>query len=70
MRIIVGLASEAEPSAVATALREQGARDVKPAPPSLPDVVIADFPEDVTVQDVAALPGVRYAEPDSLQSAF
>ena len=37
---------------------------------SLPDVLIADFPgEDVTgtVQRVAALSGVRYAEPDVMR---
>jgi len=71
MRIVVGIAVGREPASVAEALRRKGARSVQGPAPSLPDVLVAEFPEgdlESTVKSVAALPGVRYAEPDELQS--
>lgn len=71
MRIVVGLIADQEPEPVVEALRQLGARHVLGPAPSLPDVRVADFPEgdlEQTVQAVAALPGVRYAEPDQMQS--
>jgi hypothetical protein len=71
MRVVVGITPETEAAAVAEALRQEGAHSVQGPAQSLPDVLVADFPEgDLTdtVKRVAALPGVRYAEPDEMQS--
>jgi hypothetical protein len=73
MRIVVGIATGREPGSVAAALRREGASSVQGPAPSLPDVLVAEFPEgdlERTVKTVAALPGVRYAEPEELQSTF
>jgi hypothetical protein len=73
VRIVVGLVPDAEWTAVAAALRDAGAADVRPPLPSLPDVVLAEFPQgdaEAVAARVAALPGVRYAEPDTLSSGF
>lgn len=70
MRVVVGLAVDQEPEAVAEVLRSKGAKHVQGPAPSLPDVLVADFPEgdvDATVKTVAELPGVRYAEPDEMR---
>jgi hypothetical protein len=71
MRVVIGLHADQEPEALAETLRSHGARHVQGPAPSLPDVLVADFPEgdmDGTVKTVAKLPGVRYAEPDEWQS--
>lgn len=71
MRVVVGLTAGQEPGPVIEALRAQGARHVQGPAPSLPDVLVAEFPEgDVagTVETVTALPGVRYAEPEQMRS--
>jgi Fervidolysin N-terminal prodomain len=71
MRVIVGIANETESAAVADGLRREGAQSVRGPAKSLPDVLVAEFPEgDLarTVKRVAALPGVRYAEPDEMRS--
>jgi fervidolysin-like protein len=73
MRVVVGLAEGHDPRQVGEQLKARGARHVQGPQPSLPDVLVADFPEDdmpATLERVSALPGVRYAEPDELQSAF
>jgi hypothetical protein len=71
VRIVVGLYAGQDPSPVVAALERCGARYVQPPAPSLPDVVVAEFPEGlVTMQQVAEIPGVRYAEPDQLRKAF
>jgi hypothetical protein len=71
MRIVVGIVAGSDPAAVAEAVRGVGARNVQGPLPSLPDVLIAEFPEPDrggTVKTVAALPGVRFAELDELRS--
>lgn len=73
MRIVVGVAAGHDPAAIAEALRAAGARDVRGPAPSLPDVLVADFPDgdpEAAVKCAAGLPGVRYAEPDALRSAL
>ena len=71
MRVVVGLVPETEASAVAQALRDEGAHGVSGPAPSLPDVLVAEFPEgdqaDI-LKRVGAMPGVRYAEPDEMRS--
>jgi hypothetical protein len=70
MRVVVGLEPGSDVGAVSDALRAAGARYVSEPQPSLPDVVVAEFPDgDVTatVKAASALPGVRYAEPDQLR---
>jgi hypothetical protein len=71
MRVVVGLEEGQDPALVADQLHASGARHVQPPPPSLPGVLVADFPDgdaSATVQRVASIPGVRYAEPDEMQS--
>jgi hypothetical protein len=71
MRVVIGLAEGQKPEPLADALRSHGAHHVEGPAPSLPGVLLADFPEgdvDRTVKKVAELPGVRYAEPDEWQS--
>lgn len=71
MRVVVGLSADQEPEPLAEELRSRGASHVQGPTPSLPGVLVADFPEgDVAgkVKEVAELPGVRYAEPDELQT--
>ncbi len=73
MRIVVGIAEGHDVDSVSEALKATGARSVQGPAPSLPDVVVADFPEadiDRTLKGVAALSGVRYAEPDEMQSTY
>ena len=70
MRIVVGLHADADAEGMAETLRQAGARDVRPPAPSMPDVLVADFPDedlaDLTTR-LVGLQGVRYAEPDSIQ---
>jgi len=71
MRVVVGLSVDQQPEPLAQELRARGASHVRGPAPSLPGVLIADFPEgDLAskVKEVAELPGVRYAEPDELQT--
>lgn len=70
VRVIVGLAEGSDPATVATRLREAGARHVSAPLPSLPDVVVAEFPPDIEdpVARAQTVPGVRYAEPDVLRT--
>jgi hypothetical protein len=71
-RVVVGLESKDDVPAVSEALRAAGAQHVSEPQPSLPDVVVAEFPdddEDNTLKSIAALKGVRYAEPDQLRDA-
>jgi hypothetical protein len=71
MRVVVGVAPGHEPAAVAEELVAKGAREVQGPAPSLPDVLVAEFPEgdvDETVKSLAEIPGVRYAEPDAMRS--
>ena len=71
MRVVVGLVPGSQPGTVADVLRSQGAQFVQGPMPSLPDVLVAEFPDEAaqgTLAKIAALPGVRYAEPDALQS--
>jgi fervidolysin-like protein len=71
MRVVVGIASDAKPESVEESLRREGARSVQGPAPSLPDVLVAEFPDadaGAMVKRVAALPGVRYAEPDEMRT--
>jgi hypothetical protein len=71
MRVVVGLVEGQEPEPLVVALRSKGAKHVQGPAPSLPGVLVAEFPEgDVEgiVKVVSDLPGVRYAEPDEMQS--
>ena len=71
MRVVVMLHAGTDVEQVAAALRALGATDVRGPQPSLPDVLVATFPAAAraTVADVAALDGVRVAEPDALREA-
>jgi hypothetical protein len=72
MRVVMGLYDARDADSVRDALRALGARTVLGPTPELPEVLIADFPdveEGDLVEQLAAMPGVRYAEPDELQSA-
>ena len=69
MRIVVGLEPGCDAAAVADALRQAGASDVRGPAPSLPDVLVAEFAgrdPGHAVRAACELPGVRYAEPDRL----
>jgi hypothetical protein len=71
MRVVVGLEAGKDHREVAPELERLGARHVQGPTPSLPGVLVADMPGDDprgVVEAIAALPGVRYAEPDDLQS--
>ncbi len=74
MRVVVGLDAGHLPATVTDALLAHGARAVRGPAPSLPDVLVAEFPDDddatVTLERVAALSGVRYAERDTLRSTL
>jgi hypothetical protein len=76
MRIVVGTNTGQDPVPVADALREMGAREVQGPAPALPDVLIADFPDDDVddwehaLETIMAVPGVRYAELDQMQTIF
>jgi hypothetical protein len=70
MRFVVGLEADQDVAAVSDALLALGAHSVVGPQPSLPDVLLADFPDgnvDEMVKRIAALPGVRYAEPEQLR---
>jgi hypothetical protein len=67
MRVVVGLEPGQDPGAVADALRAFGADAVQGPAPSLPDVLTAEVPDGTAVEAIAALDGVRYAEPDQLR---
>ena len=74
-RVIVGLEQGADWVQISDALQAAGAEAVDPPRESLPDVVVASYPDDVprsilAVQAAQAVPGVAYAEPDTLQFAF
>jgi hypothetical protein len=73
MRIIVGLAPGVDPSPITEALRGLGADSVQGPTEALPDVLVANFgDEDASplIDRIVRLPGVRYAEPDQLRTAF
>jgi hypothetical protein len=78
MRIVVGLHENADASSVSAALRDLGARDVRPPQQSLPGVVVAEFggepaeqpDEGALLARVTGLEGVRYAEPDAMRSSM
>ena len=71
MRLVVGLESSGDVPSVTDALRAAGAVHVFPPQPSLPDVVVAEFPDNIdegaALHSITALNGVRYAEPDGLR---
>jgi hypothetical protein len=73
-RVIVGLEQGADWVQISDALQAAGAEAVDPPRESLPDVVVASYPDDISidtaVQAAQAVPGVAYAEPDTLQFAF
>jgi hypothetical protein len=71
MRVVVGLSADQQPEPLADELRSRGASHVQGPVPALPGVLIADFPEGdlaTKVKEVAQLSGVRYAEPDEMQT--
>jgi hypothetical protein len=71
MRLVVALEDDQDPAPVADALRTHGAKSVQEPMEALPGVIVAEFPEgdpEGTAKAVSALPGVRYAEPDQMQS--
>jgi hypothetical protein len=72
MRIVVGLAEDASVEEVWAALVSAGASDVRTSGPAQPQVLVAEFPEGgpELLDEVARLPGVRYAEPDEMQTNF
>ena len=73
VRMVVGLDVGSRWEDVAAGLRALGARNVTPPPASLPDVLVCDFddaPTDELVAKLVEQDGVRYAEPDALQSDF
>lgn len=70
MQLVIGLDDDASVATVTESLRAAGASYVSTPPPSLPDVLVAQFPDgDVgaRVRAVRAIAGVRYAEPEQLR---
>lgn len=73
MRIVVGIESGHDIGSVADALRATGARSVQGPAPSLPEVLVAEFPsgdQTRTLNGVSALAGVRYAELDEMRTTL
>jgi hypothetical protein len=73
-RVIVGLDPDADWEQVGDALRAAGAETVDPPRESLPDVIVASYPDEtpieVAVEAAVAICGVAYAEPDTLRFAL
>lgn len=70
MRVVVGLSADQQPEPLIEELHSRGASHVQGPTPSLPGVLVAEFPQGdlkSKVKEVAELPGVRYAEPDAVQ---
>ncbi len=86
MRLIVGLTEDASPEDVAAALRGEGAVHVQASDPAQPLVLVVEFAdtapttpaasaepdggEGELLARVAALAGVRYAEPDQMRGIY
>jgi hypothetical protein len=72
MRMVVGLAEDASAAQVSSALMSAGASHVSSTGPAQPAVLVAEFPAlgRELLDQVAALPGVRYAEPDAMQTNY
>jgi hypothetical protein len=84
MRIVVGLHENSSAETVAAALVDAGAISVRSTAPAQPRVLVAEFPaaeapaeraaqtadQSELIERVSKLPGVRYAEPDEMQTAF
>jgi hypothetical protein len=74
MRIVVGLHENSSAEAVTAALVDAGAISVRSTAPAQPGVLVAEFPpaehQSELIERVSSLPGVRYAEPDEMQTAF
>ena len=80
MRIVVGLHENSSAETVAAALVDAGATSVRSTAPAQPRVLVAEFPaaeapaeradQSELIERVSKLPGVRYAEPDEMQTAF
>ena len=78
MRIVVGLHENSSAEAVSAALVDAGATSVRSTAPAQPRVLIAEFSpreargagQDELIERVRKVPGVRYAEPDEMQTAF
>jgi hypothetical protein len=71
MRVVVGLEGTQHVAAVTQALRAAGATWVSAPQPSLPDVIVAEYPEDdpaAVLAQISGIRGVRYAEPDQPRS--
>jgi hypothetical protein len=73
-RVIVGLNPDTDVKPVETALGAAGAESVRVHSLELPDVLIVTIPNDQDINEFIRIaqnvPGVRYAEPDSLQSTY
>jgi hypothetical protein len=70
VRMVIGLQRGADRDRVVAAVRAAGATDLRPPSASLPDVIVAEFPDDdeaALVARLGALDGVRYAEVDVLR---
>ncbi|MDQ1743784.1 MAG: hypothetical protein QOE23_2123 [Pseudonocardiales bacterium] len=76
MRFVVGLEEGTDRELVAENLQDAGARTVTSLAPTMPDVMMVEFEDDAEPEQgrlmarLAAMPGVRYAEPDVLQTGF
>jgi hypothetical protein len=74
MRIVVGLHENSSAEAVAAALVGAGAISARSTGPAQPRVLVAEFPpaedQGELIERVSSLPGVRYAEPDEMQTSF
>lgn len=67
MRVVVGLHEGQGHEDAAEQLRRAGATAVQGPAPALPDVLVAEIPDagaEAAIARIAALDGVRYAEPD------
>ncbi len=73
-RVIVGLEPDTEVKPVMAALEKAGAESVDGPSLELPHVLIVTIPNDLDINafihKAQMVPGVRYAEPDSLQFTF
>ena len=73
-RIVIGLEPRANWASVKAQLLADGAASIRDPSPEQPDVVVATLPADANVDEFIRVAkgrrGVRYVEPDAMQSTY
>ncbi|HEY5985195.1 MAG TPA: hypothetical protein VIV12_02250 [Streptosporangiaceae bacterium] len=70
MRMVIGLDPTADRESVELAVRAAGATGLRPQSPSLPDVIVADFPDNdeaALIARLGTIDGIRYVERDAMR---